>query len=119
MGTGTYAANGTDLILQPETGQWLERELLGMDGNGRPIYTATRKFELKWGVVAPSEYNQLQNFFASIGATGSLVMDLPKYGSATWEFESYTGCYVTEPQAGTFFQQHYTNVTVVVTNIRT
>lgn len=115
----TYKINGTDFLLQPTTGQWLDRELLGMDGNGRPIYSATRNFEVRWGAKTTTEFNQLKNFFDSVGTTGSLVVDLPMYGDATWQFESYTGCFVREPTASPYFQEHYMDVHLLVTNIRT
>ena len=49
-----YKISGTELIIQPTTGQWLPREAVGIDGNGHPVYPATREFELNWQLENPA-----------------------------------------------------------------
>jgi hypothetical protein len=115
----TYRIAGTELDPQPTTGRWISRAKRGEDGNGRPIYEPTRRFEMKWGLLDPTLYDNLQDDFLSIGATGSLVVDLPIYTSGSYAFQSYTGCFVHEPQTGPFFTGYYQNVTVLVSNIIT
>ena len=115
----TYRIGGTELDPQPTTGRWVPRKIQGIDGNGRPVYEPTRKFEITWGVLNPEEYDDMQDHWLSIGATGSLVVDLPLYTSGSYAFQSYTGCYVYEPEPGVFFAEHYTNVRLLISNIVT
>ena len=84
--SGTYAINGTDITLPPTSGRWLPKEPLGIDGNGRAIYSGVRQFELEWQLISPSEYYQLQTFFDAVGNTGTVVVDLPKYGASSYIF---------------------------------
>lgn len=117
--TGSYAVNGSDITIQPSSGQWKPKNPLGIDGNGHFVYPPYREFELTWGLMKPSEVNQLQNFFASIGNTGTAVIDLPKYADASYSFFSYSGCVMQEPSYGVYFAEHYTDVTLLITKIRT
>lgn len=117
--TGTYAINGTEITIQPTSGQWMPKDPLGIDGNGHFVYPPYREFEMSWGLLDPSDANQLQNFFASIGNTGTAVVDLPKYAAATYTFYSYTGCVMQEPSFGVYFTEHHTDITLLITKIRT
>lgn len=115
----TYKINGTE-IQQPTTGKWMPRTQLGISGSGQSIYSGIREFELKWQLVNISDYNQLISFFNSIGNTGTVVVDLPKFGESTYVFYSYSGCILREPEAGQYFaatgQQ---DILLVVSNILT
>jgi hypothetical protein len=115
----TYKIAGVTLDPQPTTGRWIPRSVLNVDGNGRPIYEPTRRYELTWGLLDPEEYDDLQDHYLSIGATGSLVVDLPLYTTGSYVFQSYTGCYVYEPKPGRFFVENYMDVTLLITNIVT
>lgn len=117
--TGSYAINGTEITIQPTSGQWMPREPLGVDGNGHFVYSPFREYEMTWGLLDTSEANQLQNFFNSLGNTGTVIVDLPKYADLAYEFFSYTGCVLQEPSFGTFFVEHYSNVSLLVIKIRT
>lgn len=117
--TGSYAINGSDITIQPTSGQWKPRDPLGVDGNGHFVYPPYREFEMSWGLLSPSDTNQLQNFFASIGNTGTAVVDLPKYANISYTFYSYTGCVLQEPSFGIFFTEHQTDITLLITKIRT
>lgn len=119
MSTGTYAVNGTDIVTQPTTGRWIPRQAIGIDGNGYAVYPSVREFELKWQAVAPSDYNQIMTWFNSIGHTGTVVVDLPQFGAATYTFFSYTGCILREPEANVYFSQHQTDILLLITNIKT
>jgi len=115
----TYEINGTELDPQPTTGRWLRRKLVGRDGNGRPIYEPTRQFELRWGLLNPVLYDDLQDYFLTISATGTVIIDLPVYTTGSYVFQSYTGCYINEPETGPFFTEHSQDVSLLVTNIVT
>jgi hypothetical protein len=116
----TYKISGTAITTQPTTGRWIPRASLGIDGNGHAIYPGVREYELKWQLVNVSDYNQLVTFFNSIGNTGTVVVDLPQFGAATYTFYSYSGCVLREPEANQYFvgtgQQE---VLLLISNIRT
>lgn len=113
-----YRINGTDLSLQPSSGRWRPQEAIGIDGNGHPIYPATHEFEISWGAVSIEDAKQIYDFFDSIGATGSAVVELPKYKASSYMFFAYSGCVLHEPEVGDYFAEHYMGLTVLVSNIR-
>lgn len=115
----TYKVNGTTLTTQPESGEWKERDEIGKDGNGRPIYASPREFEMKWGLVSMSDWAQLRTFFQSVGATGTVVVELPQYGASSWTFYAYSGCILSEPQLGVFFEEYISDARLIVSKITT
>lgn len=117
--SGTYAINGTTLSLQPTEGRWLERSSFGIDGNGHPIYSGVRQFELRFQLESMSDLQQIINSYNSVGATGTIVMDLPQWGAADFRFYSYSGCTLREPEYGPYFEEFNEDVTLLVMNIRT
>lgn len=115
----TYKINGTTITTQPETGKWLDRDVIGRDGNGRQILVGPREFEMKWGLLSYADWAQLRTFFGSIGATGTAVVDLPQYSASSWGFISYSGCILNEPTVGTFFEEHVSDVRLIVSKVTT
>jgi hypothetical protein len=118
-GSGTYAVNTTNFLIKPESGRWIERLLVGVDGNGRAIYAPTRQFECRWSLLTPTQYNQLQLWWTSIGQTGTVTADLPRYGHSSYEFYRYSGVYVQEPLPGSFYEEYYQDVTLLIIDIKT
>ncbi len=116
--SGTYKLNGTEFTLQPTIGSWLPREPLGIDGNGHAIYPNVYDFEINWQLSSQAEFYQILGFFDTLNITGSVVMDLPKLRSSTYEFYSYTGCVIYEPTFGRYFVEYPENVKLLITNIR-
>ena len=114
-----YKVNGTEIYIQPTSGRWLERTKIGFDGNGRPIFSPTRQFEMRWGILDASGTNQLQTWYDGIGATGTSVVELPKYSAPSYVFSEYSGCFVNEPEYNRFFAEHTTSVILLINNIRT
>uniref|UniRef100_A0A6M3LYF3 Uncharacterized protein n=1 Tax=viral metagenome TaxID=1070528 RepID=A0A6M3LYF3_9ZZZZ len=117
--SGTYRIGGVDLLLQPTTGRWMPRKPLGIDGNGHPIYPGVREFEMRFQLGSPADYNQLQTFFESVSNTGTVIVDLPIYGHASYTFTSYTGCVLREPDSREYFSEHQTDFVILVAGIRT
>jgi hypothetical protein len=116
----SYKVNGTEFTLQPETGQWnAQRSSYGTSGGGHGIYPRAKTFELKWGFLSASEFNQLLNFYLITSSTGTVVMDLPEYGSSTYQFKSYSGTIIQEPETGSFFEGFYSDVRIIVNQIIT
>src|SRR5512139_239587 len=102
----TYKVGGTEISIQPTSGRWIPRDVIEYDGNGHPIYPRLREFELRWQLLDDTTTNQLQTFFNSVGVTGSVVVDLPKYGDSTYAFYAYSGCVLNEPEFGRYFVEN-------------
>lgn len=117
--SGSYALNGTRFILQPTEGHWDARDNLGTDGGGHPIYPSTRKFEINWGLAAPSDVKQILDAYNSVSNTGTIVFDLPKWGDTDYTFYSYSGCTMQEPEVGAYFNGFITDVRLVINKVRT
>lgn len=112
-----YKINGTELTLQPTEGTWKDRESIGNDGNGRPIYSSPREFEMKFNLESPSEWQQLRTFFQSISATGTASVDLPEYGASAYQFRTYSGCIINEPTMGAYFEGYINDVSLKISRI--
>ena len=115
----TYKINGAELSLQPTTGKWMPRLFIDVDGNGYPVYSAVREFEMMFQVATPEDFQQLQNAFNSLGVTGTAVVDLPTYATGTYTFFPYSGCVLREPEMAEYFSEHHMNVRFVISSIRT
>lgn len=117
--SGSYALNGTNLTLQPSSGMWDAKEIVGYDGSGRPIYPAVAEFTLSWDLVPTSDLKQLIDFYDYVSNTGSVVADLPKWGDNDYMFYSYSGTFPNRPTVGAYFVGYVTDVKMVINNIRT
>jgi hypothetical protein len=117
--TGSFAVNGVKLQLQPSASGWVTQEQVGVDGNFRPIYPAIRQYKMTWDVMSHAELKQLIDIQLAC-VTGSVVVDLPKWGDATYTFYSYSGTFVNEPEiGGEYFAEHITDVSLLFQRIRT
>lgn len=119
MATGTYQINGTDFLIEPMAGRWLPRQTFGIDGNGHPIYSPTRQFEINFGFLTPTQQNQFQNWFEDVISTGTAVVNLPEYGASDYIFHPYSGCVLREPSQGQYYSENISEVRLLVTNITT
>lgn len=117
--SGTYAVNGTQISLQPTEGRWDERSSYGFDGLGHPIYAAVRTFELRWQLINPSDLAQIVSFFNAVQNTGTVAVDLPKWGDSQYSFYRYSGCTLAEVRTGEHFNEHITDARLLILNIRT
>ena len=115
----TYKINGVELTTQPTGGSWMPRRRLGVDGAGHSVYPATYDYEMRWQLQYPVDFQQLWDFYNTISVTGTVVVDLPAFATGTYEFCSYTGCIVHEPEMREYFNQHHADVFWLVSNIRT
>src|SRR3990167_8565475 len=104
--SGSYGVNGVNLILQPTEGEWIERDKHGVDGGGHTIYSAVRQFEMRFQLTPMSDLQQVINFYNSVGATGTVVVDLPQWGASDYRFYSYSGCTLQEPTFGPYFEEY-------------
>jgi len=106
-------------LLQPTSGRWLPKSPVGVSGDGHAIYSGVREFEIKWQLTAPSDVYQVQTFFNAITNTGTVVVDLPRFAYSSYEFYSYSGCVLREPEQDVYFSEYQTDILLLVTNIRT
>lgn len=113
-----YKVNDTEITLQPTSGRWLPPKVIAKSGHGHEIEEPYFEFELKWELVAPSDYNQLLTWYNSIGQTGTCSVYLPEYGGATYAYHGYSGCVLSRPQLDIYFQEYIQNVTLRVMKIR-
>lgn len=102
----------------PTEAGWVNRELIGISGNGRPTYPAVREFEMTWEYMDMDAFAQIQSVYNSIQSTGTVVVDLPKWGTTPYQFYSYSGCTIKEPEVGKFFEQHVNNVSLMILKVR-
>jgi hypothetical protein len=116
--SGTYSFNGANLLLMPTEAGWMERELVGLSGNGRPTYPALRQFQMTWELMDMASFSQIQGFYDAIQSTGSVIVDLPKYGATPYQFYSYSGCTLEEPRVGKFFEQWVQGVSLLILKIK-
>lgn len=115
----TYSINGQLFIIQPTEGGWVNRNELGRDGQGHPIYPGVREFEIHFNLSQASGTYQLQQFYQQIAVTGTAVVELPRYGYFDYEFFRYSGCVLSEPEFGKYFYAHTMDVRLLISNIRT
>jgi len=123
MNTGTVfnviAFNGTVLNAQPSSHKWVAKTEIGVDGSGRGIYPLYREYELKWDFLSTDEFQQIYNFFLSIGQTGTIVATLPQFNAADYQFYSYSGTILREPEIGDYFQNYISDVKMLIVRILT
>lgn len=117
--SGSYAINGTTFILQPTKGAWSSREALGFDGNGHPIYPAVREFRIDWNLMHPTDAQQIINAYNAVQNTGTVAFDLPFYGDGGYQFKCYSGCTISEPEFGEYFQGYISDGKLTIYNART
>jgi hypothetical protein len=116
--SGSYAINGVDFTLQPTNGRWIPSAILGMTGDGHPIYSAIHEFQIQWSLSSQTDLIQIQNFRDMVWLTGTISIDLPAYRGAEYEFTTYSGCSLYEPDRGLYFVDHTNNFQLIVGNIR-
>lgn len=115
----TYKINGVEMTLQPTTGRWVPKQLVGITGDGHHVYPSIREFEMRWQLGSPSDVDQLVTWFETQVLTGTLVVTLPQWHRSSYTFYDYTGCTMSEPEFDVYFNENITNVALVIRNITT
>lgn len=113
----TYSINTVDLLLQPSSGQWKDRKILGTDGENRAIYEPKYSFAIGWDAFTPAQLFQLWTFWSGVSSAGFVTVTLPKYNSNTYTFQQYVNCIIDEPKRGDFFAEHILRIEVMIRNI--
>lgn len=117
--TGTFAVNGTEFLMQPSEHRWVDRDTLGISGEARPVYPSVRKYSLQWNLMSMEDYAQVVGFYNSIKSSGSVIVDLPKYATSPYTFQSYTGCTLQEPTVGKYFTGWIEDVSLLILKVKT
>lgn len=107
----------------PTTVRWMPRQALDVQGDNRPIYSPIRSAELRWELNTYEDWASLQSLYDAIQSTGSAVVQLPGFPTATgtsMAYVEYSGAVIGEPQVGRFFAESYPeSVVLVISNIVT
>jgi hypothetical protein len=115
----TYKLNEGEIC--PSDFQWLPRETIGVSGEGRPIYPATRSVELRWEFSSFGEWAAAQVAFNANSFTGMSSITIPNFPTATgsvYAFKTYTGVFIHEPELGSpFFAGFPSDMVILVSNI--
>lgn len=117
--SGSYAINGTSLLLSPTKAGWGSRNEIGIDGGGHPVYPAVRQFELSWGLAHPNDVKQILDAWQVVSNTGTVSFDLPEWGASGYKFKTYSGCTMREPTVGNYFEEYIEDVKLTVLLVRT
>lgn len=114
-----FKINGTTLTLQPTDHNWVARDRYGISGDAHNIYPAVRKYQLRWSLSSASDFQEVLNFYNSIAQTGTVTVDLPEWGVSTYQFRTYSGCTLAEPEFSNFYENFYQEIGLLILNIRT
>jgi hypothetical protein len=114
-----YKIGGTELSLQPSSGRWVILDPLGIGISGMARYPAVKQFELLWDLMPLADYAQLYSLYESQSLTGTYVVELPDIEDNAWAFREFSGAVINHPTAGEYFQEHISDVSLVIRNIRT
>lgn len=108
--------NSVDIATMPSDHDWGDRTTLGYDGNGSPIYTAPRTYEMSWEWVDASTLSQMITAFNGASGTSQQVT-LPTWNSPTGGYSTYNAIF-TEPTYKNSFMGNYGNVKWLLLNIK-
>lgn len=115
----SYALDGTTLDAQPTTAAWIDRDTVGITGNGHGVYPALRSFQMNWDFLTAAQFEEIHDIWESNNITGTVVANLPKYKDSSYGYYAYSGCVLREPTFGDFFEQHYSDVSLLIVRIVT
>jgi hypothetical protein len=111
----TFKINGIPFLTNPSNHKWADRNVLGYDGNGHPVYVAPRQFEFSFDWVDAETFSQLVGFYQA--TSGTCSVDLPKWNSPTGGFATYSAT-LQEPTYANSFEGNYGSVRFLILNVR-
>ena len=115
--TGSYGIGDVEFDLQPTSGRWIPQSPAGITGDGHPIYPKVRTFQLGWGLMSISEFDDIRDHYKTTQITGTAVVALPDLDASSYTFRNYSGCTLQEPEVGQYFTTYITDVSMFVLNI--
>lgn len=114
----TFKINGVAFSRQPTSHRWINQSPFGITGDGHMSYSAFREYELEFDFASASEFSDFNNYFQSIGVTGTAAVDLPDYATPTYVFRTFSGVIVSQPEYGDFFENFYQSAKLTISRIR-
>lgn len=111
--------NGTGLMINPTTAQWLDPDQIGVSGDGHAIYPALKEFRLSFNLVSQGEWFELYSYFKRVSFTGTLVCSLPDFESNTFAYRNFSGCILRYPSMNQYFNEEWLNEVSVSVFVRT
>lgn len=109
--------NGIPFSQQPTDHHWLDRDTIGVDGNGHAVYVAPRQYEMKFNLMDTDQFLTIQNYFAAQGVTGTVTATLPTWLGNPYKFSNYSGCIIRELTYENYFQNWYEGVRLLIVRI--
>jgi len=113
-----YEIDGIPLRLLPESGNWMDRDQIGTDGQRRPVYEPTYSYRLRWSPMSVWEFEQLRAAWRSVSVTGTHTIVLPDYDAILWSEKLFSGVLFEEPSYESYWEESVLGVEVRVVNIR-
>lgn len=121
MGANDWEIN-SHVIMAPTEFRWMPRKALDVQGDNRPIYAGVRSAQLKWRLSSNEDWATLQAYFRTMESSGTATVRIPEMPTITgsaYAFREYSGCTISEPSVGPFFETYPKNVVLLVHNIVT
>ena len=117
----TFKINGVSFSRQPTNHRWVNQNPFGLSGDGHASYMAFREYEMEFDFSSASEYNAFQSYFASVGLTGTVSVDLPEHPStaSVYQFRTYSGVIVHQPEYSSYHENFYESAKLLLVRIRT
>lgn len=112
-----YEVDGTPMLLQPLTPQWMPRTNIGIDGSMHRVYEPTYSFKLSWGPMTFTQFNQLCAWWSEISVTGTHCINLPERCGAAWATGTYCGVVFDEPESEHVWEEHLLRPSMLIRNI--
>lgn len=121
MTVNTFKINGVSFSRQPTNHHWVNQTPFGVTGDGHSSYPAYREYEMDFDFATPQEFYDFQSYFSAIGLTGTASVDLPEHPStaSAYQFRTYSGCVISQPEYDNYFENYYSNAKLLVSRIRT
>ena len=89
---------------------------MGVDGQRRPLYQPTRRYELEWGIMSTLQFNQLCDFYEEISVTGTITVVPPRWCGDSWTGTVYTAL-LEEPVSDSYWEKHHLRVRLGIVKV--
>lgn len=121
MTVNAFKINGVAFSRQPSNHRWINQEPYGITGDGRASYAAFREYEMEFDFASPQEFYDFNTYWQSVGLTGTVSVDLPEHPTtaSAYQFRTYSGCIINQPEFNNFFENHYSSARLLIARIRT
>jgi hypothetical protein len=115
--TPLYKINGTGFRAPARAG-WVIPPKKGLNGQGANIYEPYSTFEFTWTEMLPEDFKVIRDLWAQNYNSGTFTVDLPEYGSVNYQFKTYTGVQMDQPEISNYDFGYFSTVTLTIRKIR-